>query len=552
MARTSVMRSLLALARCAATDPGLARTTHPRVTRRALLAGTGAAVGLGLFGAGGAPRSLAQATPTAGLPRIGIVGAGIAGLNAALTLLDAGYATTVFEAADRVGGRMHSNTTTWAEAQTSEWCGELIDTDHTTMQALARRFGLPLVDLLEAMEPGSEDTYNFLGRYYTEEEASRDFAPVFDTLREQVMTIGPVTRYDRHTPDGYLFDQMSVAQWIEAFVPGGLGSPLGRLLDTTYTTENGRDTAEQSALALIYPLDDQPDPDHLAILGSSDERYHIVGGNQRLPEAIATHITETPPLSDLRTGWRMIAIAQEVDGVTLSFATADGLRQEVFDHVVLALPFSVLRTLDYVRAGFDPLKRRAIAELTYGTNSKLQLQFDSRFWRGRGAWPGIGNGFIITDVGFQTSWEVTRGQTGESGIFNLFSGGLSGAGFLPDGPYTTALESGRTDRYAQHFLGQLEQVWPGAASHYTGAATLSYPTGDPNLLGSYPIYTVGQLTSFGGYEAVPQGHVHFAGDHTTLEFIGFMEGAARGGERAAAEILAELTGERSATASVVS
>lgn len=548
MVRTPLMRSLLAVARSAATNPDLPRTRHPCVTRRALLAGTGAAVGLGLLGAGGAPRSLAQATPTAGSPRIGIVGAGIAGLNAALTLHDAGYATTVFEAADRVGGRMHSNTTTWAEAQTSEWCGELIDTEHTTMQALASRFGLPLVDLLAAMEPKGEDTYFFSGRYYREADTNRDFQPVYRTLREQLATIGPVTRYDTHTPDGYLFDQMSVAQWIEEFVPGGLGSPLGKLLDVAYATENGRDTAEQSALALIYPLADQPDPDNLAIMGSSDERYHIDGGNQRLPEAIAAHITETPPLSELRTGWRMIAIAQEVDGITLSFATADGLRQELFNHVVLALPFSVLRTLDCVRAGFDPLKRRAIAELTYGTNSKLQLQFDSRFWRGHGAWPGAGNGFIFTDVGFQDSWEVTRGQPGESGIINLFTGGLTGAGFFPDGPYTTSLESERTDRYARQFLAQLEQVWPGATAHYTGVATLSYPTGDPNLLGSYPIYTLGQLTSFGGYEAVPQGNVHFAGDHTTLEFIGFMEGAARAGERAAREILANVTGEGTAAA----
>ncbi len=542
MTRTPLMRSLLAAARSAAIDPGLARATHLRVTRRALLAGTGAAVGLGVLGAGGAPRGLAQATPTAGPPRIGIVGAGIAGLNAALTLHDAGIGATVYEAADRVGGRMHSNTTTWADAQTSEWCGELIDTDHTTMQALARRFGLPLVDLLAAMEPGGEDTYFFSGRYYPEADANRDFQPVFQVLREQVMTIGPVTRYDAHTPDGYLFDQMSVAQWIEEYVPGGLGSSLGRLLDVAYATENGRDTTEQSALALIYPLAEQSDPEQPAIFGSSDERYHIEGGNQQLPEAIAAHITETPPVSELRTGWRMIAIAQEVDGITLSFATADGLRQEVFDHVVLALPFSVLRTLDYVRAGFDPLKRRAIAELTYGTNSKLQLQFDSRFWRGRGAWPGAGNGFIFTDVGFQDSWEVTRGQPGESGIINLFTGGLTGAGFFPDGPYTTSRESERTDRYARQFLAELEQVWPGATAHYTGAATLSYPTGDANLLGSYPIYTIGQVTSFGGYEAVPQGNVHFAGDHTTFDFTGFMEGAARAGERAAREILADVTG----------
>jgi monoamine oxidase len=72
---------------------------------------------------------------------------------------------------------------------------------------------------------------------------------------------------------------------------------------------------------------------------------------------------------------------------------------------------------------------------------------------------------------------------------------------------------------------------------------LSYPTGDPNLLGSYPTHTIGQRTSFGGYEAVSQGRIHFAGDHCTEGLTGFMEGAARSGDRAAGEILAQLGGK---------
>ena len=49
-------------------------------------------------------------------PKIVIVGAGIAGLNAALTLQDAGFASTIYqESSDRIGGRMHSDTTTSAE-----------------------------------------------------------------------------------------------------------------------------------------------------------------------------------------------------------------------------------------------------------------------------------------------------------------------------------------------------------------------------------------------------------------------------------------------------
>src|SRR5689334_14768360 len=85
-------------------------------------------------------------------PRIAIVGGGVAGLNAALTLHDAGYATTLYEASNRIGGRMFSDRTSWANGQVSEHGGELIDTAHKTIIALAKRFHISIVDL-KAAEP---------------------------------------------------------------------------------------------------------------------------------------------------------------------------------------------------------------------------------------------------------------------------------------------------------------------------------------------------------------------------------------------------------------
>ena len=49
------------------------------------------------------------------MTQIAVVGAGIAGLNAALTLQDAGLSCRIYEASDRIGGRMHSDTTTWVD-----------------------------------------------------------------------------------------------------------------------------------------------------------------------------------------------------------------------------------------------------------------------------------------------------------------------------------------------------------------------------------------------------------------------------------------------------
>lgn len=54
---------------------------------------------------------------------------------------------------------------------------------------------------------------------------------------------------------------------------------------------------------------------------------------------------------------------------------------------------------------------------------------------------------------------------------------------------------------------------------------------------------VGQLTAFGGVEGEPEGNVHFAGEHTSLEAQGFMEGAAESGERASREVIEALGGK---------
>ena len=75
--------------------------------------------------------------------------------------------------------------------------------------------------------------------------------------------------------------------WIEKYVPDGHDSPLGMLLDTAYAIEYGADTKKQASLNLIYLLAFQPEWHGLSIFGESDERFHIRGGNQQLPEAIA-------------------------------------------------------------------------------------------------------------------------------------------------------------------------------------------------------------------------------------------------------------------------
>jgi Monoamine oxidase len=478
--------------------------------------------------------------------RVAIVGAGIAGLSAALTLADAGIACIVFEASRRVGGRMHTNGAgfpgpheLWADGQTAEWCGELIDSGHATIRGLAQRFGLLTIDLLSAEPSGSEEIYYLNGQYYRAAEANRDFEPVYAALHTDAVAAGYPTTFARSTPAGRRLDAMSVLEWIERRVPGGRASPLGKLLDVAYAAECGAETSDLSALAIVYLLYSEGSVD-LAVFGDSDERYRIAGGSAALPMAIADAL----PDGTIRLGWRLTAITARVDGtVDLAFASDESDRPQTleFDRVILALPFAVLRTLDCTQAGFDPLKRRVIEELGRGRNAKLQLQFTGRPWIGSGQWPGIASGSSFADTGYQASWEATRGQPGESGILVGYLGGDASDAIGAGSPYEVSSHQVVRDA-AECCLRQIEPVFPGVSAAWNGRAALSLPVLDPNLKISYSYPRVGQYSTLIGYERVRQGNILFAGEHCSRDFQGFMEGAAATGARAAHDLIQEHRG----------
>src|SRR6266550_2844524 len=321
------------------TGRSVADVRSSRLSRRDFLkAGAATAGALAMSGPLG---RLATAAPP---PRIAIVGGGIAGLNAALTLQDAGFASTVFEASNRVGGRMHSDTTSWLNGQVSEHCGELIDSGHKTILGLASRFKLATADLLGAEPVHSTDTNYFFGSYYTDAQAQADFNPVWTNVKKDVNAASYPTLYNSFTDAGRVLDRMSIYDWIESRVPGGHSSPMGQLLDVAYNIEYGDISTVQSSLNLIYLLGFNSNPGNFQIFGASDERYHIAGGNERLPKAIAAALA--PGTVQLNTA--LTAIAGKSDG-TFDLTLTNGITSTTqnFGRVILAIPFSVLRTLNY-------------------------------------------------------------------------------------------------------------------------------------------------------------------------------------------------------------
>jgi monoamine oxidase len=502
------------------------------LSRRDFLKVSGATLGAAAFG-GALGVFAAQA------PRIAIIGGGISGLNAALTLQDAGYASTVYEASGRVGGRMHSDTTSWLNGQTSEHCGELIDSGHKTILGLAQRFNIPTVDLLGAQPNHSTDTDYFFGKYYAAAQAQADFNPVWNNVKNDTNAASYPTLYNLSTAAGRALDQMSIYDWIESRVPGGHTSPMGQLLDIAYNIEYGAVTTQQSSLNLLYLLGFSSIPGNFSVFGKSDERYHLVGGNERLPRAVAAAL----PAGSIRLNTALTGFVRNGDGTfTLTLKDQVQTFTSVVDRVVMAIPFSILRNIlnskaAYRAAGFDSLKQTAITQLGYGQNAKLQLQFTSRLWNQSGPW-GIGNGNTYADTGYQNTWDVTRAQNGSTGILVDYTGGgvpLASFGGDPTNPDVIAT-------FAKTFLNQIEPVFPGITAQWNGRATLDVPLSNPFLLGSYSYWKVGQYTQFSGYEKARQpdpatGKCHFAGEHCSQDFQGFMEGGASEGARAANEIL---------------
>jgi monoamine oxidase len=512
MARTPLAGTLQQIAAGVSADAG----TAPRPTRRQLLAG-----GAGAAAAAAATR-FAPAASAATAPRIVVVGGGLAGLSCAYRLKQAGYTAQVYEGSDRLGGRCWSDRATFAGGQVVEHGGELIDQGHTAVRQLAGQLGLKLTNLLSAERNGTEASYYFDRQPYSFAQATDDLKAIWQQLHSDVSAASYPTLYNLSTERGRELDNMSIAAYIKAYVPGGMSSKLGQLLDVAYNIEYGGETSDQSSLNMLYLLA-YSGQGQLRIFGPSNEKYHVIGGNDQIPERLGNALQ-----GQITRNSELVAIARNKDGSWgLSFRQGLTTRSVTADRVVMAIPFSILRSsVDISKAGFSSRKLTAIRQQGMGTNSKLHVQFTSRHWETLGS-----NGETYADTGYQNTWEVTRGQGGSSGILVDYTGGKIGASF----------GSGTPSSRAQQFLGQIEPVLPGISARWNGRATIDYWTGNRWTKGSYSYWKVGQYQAFAGVEReIEGGSCHFAGEHTSIDFQGYLNGAVETGERAAGEITAAL------------
>lgn len=490
--------------------------TRRQLVAGATLAGAGLALGCDRL------RSLLPAAARRGAREVAIVGGGIAGLTCAWRLTQAGVPVRIYEAQERIGGRMWSLTGAFPEGQVCELGGELIDSNHEKIRALAAELHLELDDL-SLYEPRLlKDLYHFDGRQYSDAEVVEAFTPVAERIDAAWETVTGESVSYREPNGGEAIDNQSIAEWLDGAECSGW---FRKLLDVAYTTEYGLETGDQSAWNLLMMIDTEPDP--FKVFGASDERFHVRGGNDLIPRRLAEKLQ-----GRIESGARLEAMTAKSDGdFRLTLRRGGGSFEIDAERVVLALPFTLLRDVR-LDLSLPAVKRKAIAELGYGTNAKLMVGFSDRIWREeRGPAnrsPGS-NGSVLTDLPFQLTWEATRMQPGKAGILTCFTGGERGV----------ELGQGTSAAQSERFARELERIFPGAAERRIGEARFHWPSFEFTK-GSYASYRVGQWTTIGGAEGERVGNLHFAGEHTSVDFQGFMEGGCESGERVAAEILDDL------------
>jgi monoamine oxidase len=448
--------------------------------------------------------------------RVIVVGAGLAGLAAALHAGDAGWNVLVIEARPRVGGRVHTqyggvDGVPFDRGLHAELGGESIDDSHTALLGLLRRFAIPT-----ERRPGSTSDrarsgrYRYRDRTYTfgELTAQRDGVVLSDFLRidDELMRLAESHEVDPEHPESARraadLDGQSFAAW----------------LDTLHLSPEARFVAEHSNASLYNAeLEDlsmlfvvQQVAATSGIPTAASETMRVAGGNATLPRAIAAELGSAlivdAPVTSVRT---------HGDGVSV---VARG-RSYFGAHLIVALPPPPLREVQ-----FDPpLPARiaaAIDGLDLGAATKVVNQFDSAFWRSDGQ-----SGFSLSDLTYRVSWDAADSYAAPAGLLTTYTTAGNGRALA-------ALDDAtRIDRVRM----QLAEVFPESTSQLSGPAVTVAWTNEQFTGGGYAVYRPGQVTAF--WEPLRTGtdRVHFAGEHLEAP-AGYMESAVRSGIRAAGRL----------------
>ncbi|MEG3181571.1 flavin monoamine oxidase family protein [Sphingomonas sp. LT1P40] len=497
---------------CAAPRPG-----PEGIGRRALLQGMAAS------GVAASLPAAAQALPSGG--RVAIVGGGIAGLTALHRLTKAGIDARLYEARNRLGGRMFTQRT--ADGQLFEAGGQLVNTDHEDMHALAKEFAIPLID----RKPGVHHSVVLAdGAVVAQADLARLLTPLAARIARDSAAI------DANPRAAAAIDRLSVAQYLDRHAALIADPRIRALIESSIRTEYGSEANAASALQLIFNLPTVKGQ-HIEILAGSDERYVIAGGSGRLANAIADAHRDR-----IETGRRLATIRDTGGSIRLEFH--DG-SVAVSDTVIVAVPAPILRQIDF--AVSLPLRwREFIAEADLGKNEKVQVTASTTPWADI---LGTGGELWDTSSPYALGWDGTLQGVAGKPVWNWFLGGDQ-----------VAAATAAPDALAAALAARTEAAIPGIVGATAGGVVRRTNWCREALtLGAYTNSSPGQLTRFGGLfwiesddaaerQRATAGRIVFAGEHVSDAWVGFMNGGAQTGRLAAEAVIAarKASGRRAA------
>jgi monoamine oxidase len=498
--------------------------------RREFLANMGTVAAVGALASAG-PGRWALAAPQAPDISVAIVGAGMAGLACADTLRAAGLDATIYEARPRLGGRVFSIGGKFP-GQVIERGGEALNTTHQTMKGYAQEFGLVLEDLNKEWLPG-ETAWYLNGGHVAESVLVDEYRDMVAAMRSDLKKLSNEVTVDSFSEFDELMDYTNLEDYLES---RDAASNIMAAIDVVYTTEYGRELIEQSALNFLFYIHIDKRSSFTPLGVFSDERFHIIGGNQQVPTALSERLNvpiefRTELTAVRKAGNGQIELTLDQDGTLSTIA---------YDAVVLTIPFSVLRDVDlHENLGIPTDKQSAIDTMIYGNNAKLHVGFDGPFWAAHNS-----TGVSYSDLpNHQLTWEVNpTNASANNTVLVDYSGGERGANLDPN----------QTNLETKRFLDDLDKVYPGALAAAIRTKTpppkeeflsdLKHWPSASKSKGSYVSNHPGYFTTIAGIEGTPVDNLYFAGEHTDsfYEWQGYMEGAANSGIRAAGEVMSDF------------
>ncbi len=438
-------------------------------------------------------------------PSTVVVGAGLAGLGAALELADAGWDVDVLEARDRVGGRVWTLREPFTDGQFAEGGAEWVNADHMLVRGLADRFGLELVDARP--ESGLTDAVYIGGQRYTIDEAralhdgavGRDLDRIkaaIDHLGERVFDLDEPW----NDPIAAAIGDRSLADFLDALRI----HPVARIVYDTYVRNEWVAEAHQVSLTVVLAQNELDGP------WDGYEAFRLRDGTDSLPRAMAAALGDR-----VRLGVEVHGVRQVPERVRVRF----GGEAVDADHVIVTVPAPVITSLIAFEPPLPDELEAALDALGWGTGGKVIVQYGRRTWRDEHL-----SGTVQTDLPSQTFYEGHPEQPGEAGMLIAYVGGRQGA----EGDWLT------DDELVAATVADAEQVFPGTAA-LAGRGVPVWWSADPYAGGQYSVYTPGQLRLVETFQR-PFGRVHLAGEYTEV-YSGYMESALRSGARVARRLI---------------